>query len=126
MEQVAYILRQAFPKCVVTDCKFEGVILNLVYKTRATATGKYGEWKTKQQFNPLEIQHESGEAEGEVFFSNKSLFIEFSEELNSAGPVKDEVSEALKDKLVIQFIDAKTKKLANVISENPDEAKRAE
>ena len=40
--------------------------------------------------------------------------------------VKEEVSEALKDKLVVHYIEAKTKKLANVVFESPEEAKKAE
>ena len=125
MEQVSYCLRQTFPKCVATDYRFDGVILNLIYKTRANATSKYSEWKTRKGFNPLETQEESVEAESDVIFCNKSLFIELSQELNSSGEVKDKVNEAFKDKIIAKFIDVKMKKLANIVFECPDDAKKA-
>ena len=56
MEQIAYCLRQIFPKCIATDYRFDGVVLNLIYKTRTNATRKYGEWKTQEEFNPLDTQ----------------------------------------------------------------------
>ena len=66
------------------------------------------------------------EAESDVIFCNKSLFMELTQDLNSTGEVKDEVNEAFKDKIIAKVIDAKTKKLANKIFEGPDDAKIAE
>ena len=125
MENVAYCLRQTFPKCVATDYRFDGVILNLIYKSRASATSKYGEWKTQEEFNPLEAQQTSTEAESDVVFCNKSLFMELSQELNSSGEISDEVNEAFKDKITAKFINARSKKLANIIFECPDDARNA-
>ena len=83
-------------------------------------------WKTKQQFNPLDTNPESGETEEEIFFSHKSLFMELPDELNSPGEVKEAVSESLRHKLVVQYIDAKTKKQANVVFGSPEDEKKAE
>ena len=52
--------------------------------------------------------------------------MELSDELNSPGEVKEAVSKALRDKLVVQYIDVKTKNLANVVFESPEEATKAE
>ena len=67
-------MRQTYPKCVATDYRFDGVVLNLIYKTRTSSTSKYGKWKIKEDFNPLEAQQTSVEEESDVVFCNKSLY----------------------------------------------------
>ena len=125
MEHVAFCLRQTYPKCVATDYRFDGVILNLIYKSRESETGKYGEWKTQEEFNPLVAKHTSTVMASNVVFSNKSLFIELSQELNSTGQINDEVNQAFKDKIKAKNINARSKKLANIIFDCPDVARNA-
>ena len=101
-------------------------MLNLVYKTRNSINEKYGEWKTKKQYNPLDSKPESSETNEEIFFNNNSLFIELPDKLKPPGEVKEAVREALRDKLVVQYIDAKAKKQANIVLRSPEDAKKAE
>ena len=70
LEQTGYVLRKMHPRLVATDFMFEGVILNLVYKTRNTINDKYGEWKVKEQYNPLETNNKNARVTEEIRFNS--------------------------------------------------------
>ena len=72
MEQVAYCLRQTFPRCVATDYRFEGVILDLIYKTRATALVNMTNGKPRKSSTLLKL-NKNVEKQNGMFSSTTSL-----------------------------------------------------